>query len=128
MLELGILSGENTKKTRPEVQQLFSSIQVGEDSRSVSRKIEIVLQTVSAKVCPTKMKLNYEEVGARMGLYPKDITFYACGRCGYLHAGHNPDWVDKAKSLMQAPEYRQIQHEKSVKKQKSKLKPPPKMK
>ena len=116
------------KKPRPEIRQLFSTIQVGEDSRSINRKIEATLRTVSAKVCPTKMKLNYEEVGARMGRYPADVTFYMCERCNFIHAGHQPEWINRAKAAMKSPEYKQIQHEKSVKKQKSKLKPPPKMK
>lgn len=115
------------KKPRPEIAQIFDAIKHGTDSRKVTIQIETTLKTLAAKVCRTKNALDFEEVGSRLGRYPKDVSFYLCD-CGRIHPGHYPLWTERAKSAMKSPEYKQIQHDKSVKKQKSKLKPPPKIK
>lgn len=117
------------KRQRHDLKQpVFQAIKDGSSPDKVRAKIEAAKWNSEYLSCTKKEKFNPEEAAANYGRYRTAPSAYICRRCSFIHFGHEINWDKQAEQLMQTPHYRQIQHEKSVKKQKSKLKPPPKMK
>jgi hypothetical protein len=79
------------------IKEIFEGINAG-----IVRPKEVfrLHEHLSHQSCRSKLKLNFEEAGARYGRYPEETTFYLCPSCSYLHAGHEVRWVDTAVNII----------------------------
>lgn len=77
---------------------IFRSVNAG---TCTVAQVQKTVREVQYKVCPSKLKLTPEEAAARWGSYPADCTnLYVCGRCSYIHFGHEMRWPEVAVTII----------------------------
>ena len=86
--------------------KVFRKIASGHGSLKL---IDKALTTISVKSCKDKLRMTMEEAAARFHHYGPNISYYLCPRCGWVHAGHEPKWVQTARD-----EFRHETHKRAL--------------